>query len=190
MQYKFKERPYEEHLLDKPLFYFADEEDYVLLEELKTKNAKTPLISLALLFSMTAVTAYEFYKTNNPDVIGVLAAVLLVYFLSAMYRKFLTPEKRVKKYIDKDPQLTAYKEATFHSDRVEFRIYDDKFKEVVFRAIYPYALMDAIFVTSEEFYFVLGNQIKIFPRKFAQIMGSEKDLLDAFRSSGKMMDVR
>ncbi len=190
MFYPTFEKPAENELLGENLAYYTDEEDYVRFEDFKKRTRKTPLVSLALLFCMTAVTAYEYYKTQNPDVIGVLAAVIIVYFISLVYKKHNDSHKAVKKYMNKDPYYTSYKNARFFEDRAEFSAYDKNVENIVFEAIYPYSMMDAVIVTIEDYYFIIGNQAIIFPRRFAQVTGADKQLLDVFKESGKMLDQR
>ncbi len=180
----------EPELIGERLNYYTDAEDYARLEEHKKIKQKTPLPSLAMLICTTAVSAYEFYKTGKGAAVGLWIFVVFAYMLATLLRRYSSAEKAVQKFYDADPYCKALKSARFFEDRAEFSAFDKNGENVIYYTSYPYSLMDSITVTVDDYFFKIGSQSVVFPRRFAKERGADTKLLDTFKATGKMVDER
>ncbi len=138
-------------------------EDFVIWERLQYKRSKLiPTLIIALMF--VSFSGYYLIANKNLTlIIAVLVAVVIcgVYFLY-VYNKGI--EKKVEEYIAADAQYLSQCEITIDENTIEGKNLP-MINEAGIISVYPFSIMKAIYETENYFYFIIGFEIIILPKR-------------------------
>ncbi len=180
--------PEEIDLIGVKITYKTDRDCYARFEEFLLRGQKASFSALGVLFCFTALSAYTLYKTQEYAVIGMLAFLIALYLALEFLKGRRGTQKFVNRYYDKDGYYGCNKQICFETNAISFCAYDEN-AEKFFEAVYPYTMLEGIFVTPKDYYFIIGNQALIFPRDFATKFCDDAQLLELFKSTGRLIRI-
>ena len=140
-----------------------NKEDFVIWERLQYKRSKLiPTLITALMF----VTFFGYYLIANKNLTLIIAALVAVVICGAyfLYAYNVGIEKKVEKYITADAQYLSQCEITIDENTIEYKNLP-MINEIGIISVYPYSIMRAIYETENYFYFIIGFEVKILPKR-------------------------
>ncbi|MGN1203256.1 MAG: YcxB family protein, partial [Eubacterium sp.] len=144
--------------------YSLTYEDYLCFESFKLKRNKTSFFSylICLMFLVMGVYDAVVYKTFE---VIILAAVMIAgVCISTFYAIKIAPKKRVKNLMALDSSYLGQSEIIIDDKAVEIKNIPQE-NEAGIVAVYPYSVMSAIYETEEYYYFFIGNEVRLLPKK-------------------------
>lgn len=138
-------------------------EDFIVWERLQFKRSKLiPMLITALMFIVFSI----YYLIVNRNFTLIIATVIAFVVCGAYFLYFYNTgiEKRVKKYIAADAQYISPCEITVDENTVEYRNIP-MMNEAGIINVYPFTVIRTIYETENYFYFVIGFEVKILPKR-------------------------
>ena len=144
--------------------YSLTYEDYVGFEKFKLKRNRTSFFSYITCLLFLAMGVYDAAVYKTFEVVILSALMIAAVGLSTVYSVNTAPKKRVKNYISLDSSYLGQKEITIDDKAIEIKNLP-KENEPAVLAVYPYSLMSAIYETADDYYFFIGNEVKLLPKR-------------------------
>lgn len=143
--------------------YSLTEKDYLSFEKMQLKR-RVVLSIIVLTVCFLAIGFYNYIAAKNTSILilSVIAAVISILLFSVMYT--ITAKRRVKRYIFMDSSYLGENEIIIDNNTVEIKIIP-KENEAGIIAVYPYKIMRAIVENNDYFYFYIGMEAKILPKR-------------------------
>lgn len=140
-----------------------NKEDFISWERLQFKRSRLiPALIMAVMFVVYAVYYYITIQDLTLVIATVTAAVLCGAYALYMYNRGI--EKRVERYIHSDSQYLSPYEITIDDSTIEYKNMP-MINEAGIVIVCPYSVMRAIYETENYFYFYIGFEIKILPKR-------------------------
>lgn len=139
-------------------------EDYLAFEKFKTKRNKTVFFTYVICLVFISMALYDFFTTKSYDRIIFAAALVVMNVIVTVYTTGIASKKRIKDMISKDANYLTPYEVTIDSKTVEFRNIPQA-NQMGIVSVYPYSIMNVIYETAEYYYFFLGTEVKILPKR-------------------------
>lgn len=146
--------------------YALSFEDFLSFEMLKVKLKRGNVVLGLLLILVTAMLVYNAVKNSNIGYAyfvyyGIFVAIDVIMLF---YNNKIAPKKAVNKYINRDSSYLEENEITFDDKALEIKNIPNE-KQAGIVCIYPYSVMGIIYETEEHFYFSVGSEVKILPKR-------------------------
>lgn len=143
--------------------YTLNEMDYILFERMQFKRSVVPsTVFIAVFFVMIGV--YDYISSKNIVMLICAAAAIAIAFLYFfIYDKALIKNK-VRRYIYADSSYMGENEIIIDNHSIEIKNIPRE-NEAGIISIYPYKIMRAIMENNEYFFFYVGLEVKILPKK-------------------------
>lgn len=140
-----------------------NKEDFVIWERLQFKRSRLiPTLITAFMFILFSAFYLIAEKNLTLSIATIIAfAVFGAYFL---YVYNVGIEKKVEKYLAADAQYLSPCEITIDENTVEYRNMPKR-NEAGIINVYPYSVIRAIYETENYFYFYVGFELKILPKR-------------------------
>lgn len=144
--------------------YSLAEEDYLNCETFHMK--KNGNFLLMFIFSGSIVFYFIYLAIVQKNVYYVPSIVFFIAFivLYTIYLFKIKVKKEVKKYVFSDKSYLGLNEITIDDKAMESKNIPNE-NEAAIVTIYPYSIMKAIYETNEYFYFYIGDEVKILPKR-------------------------
>lgn len=141
-------------------------EDYLSFEKLKVKMRRGNLFIGVLLVVVSSFILYNTIKNGYVGQMyyfyyGIFSAIAIIM---ALYNNMIAPKRSVKKYINRDSSYLGENQITIDSDAVEIKTIPAE-KQAGTVCIYPYNVMAIIYENQDYFYFSVGSEVKILPKR-------------------------
>lgn len=140
-----------------------NKEDFVVWERLQYKRSRLiPTLITAFMFLVFS-SFYSIAEKNYTLIIATVTAFAVcgAYFL---YVYKIGIEKKVERYIAADTQYLSPCEITIDENTVEYKNMP-MINEAGIINVYPYTVIRAIYETENYFYFNVGFEVKILPKR-------------------------
>ncbi len=137
-------------------------EDFIVWERLQFKRSKLiPMLITALIFIVFVI----YYLIVNRNFSLIIAAVIAFVICGAYFLYFYNTgiEKKVKKYIAADTQYLSPCEITVDENTVEYKNIPRMNEAGI--SVYPFTVIRTIYEAENYFYFVIGFEVKILPKR-------------------------
>ncbi len=140
-----------------------NKEDFVIWERLQFKRSRLmPTLITALMFIV--FSAYYLIAEKNFTLIIAMVIAFVVCGAYFLYVYNVGIEKKVEKYLAADAQYLSPCEITIDENTVEYRNMP-MMNEAGIINVYPYSVIRAIYETENYFYFNVGFELKILPKR-------------------------
>lgn len=138
-------------------------EDFIIWERLQFKRSRLiPGLIMAVVFIIYA----GYYYMVSQNLTLVISTVIATAFCGAyafyVYNKGI--EKRIDRYIAADSQYLSPYEISIDENTIEYKNLP-MINEAGVVVICPYSIIRAIYETENYFYFYIGYEIKILPKR-------------------------
>lgn len=143
--------------------YSLSEEDYLSFEKMQFKRGFFPS-TIVMIVCFIFIGVYNYITEKNLIIlIGTVVAVVILFLFFAIYNTAIV-KGRVKKYIAMDSSYLGENEIIIDNNAVEIKNIP-KENEAGIIAVYPYKIMRAIVENNDYFYFYIGMEAKILPKR-------------------------
>ncbi|MDE5973618.1 MAG: hypothetical protein K2G73_02975 [Eubacterium sp.] len=140
-----------------------NKDDFVIWEKLQFKRSRLiPTLITAFMF----IAFFAFYLIAEKNSSLIIAAVIAFVVCGAyfLYVYNVGIEKKVERYLAADAQYLSPCEITIDENTVEYRNIP-MMNEAGIINVYPYSVIRAIYETENYFYFNVGFELKILPKR-------------------------
>lgn len=143
--------------------YSLTEEDYLSFEKMQLKR-RVVLSTIVMTVCFLAIGFYNYIASKNPSILigSIIAAVIALLTFAVLY--ITTVKRRVKRYIFMDSSYLGENEIIIDNNAIEIKNIP-KENEAGIISIYPYKIMRAIVENNDYFYFYIGMEAKILPKR-------------------------
>lgn len=139
-------------------------EDYLAFEKFKYKRNKTFFFTYIFCLIFIAMALYDFFTTKNYDRIIFAAVIVVMNVIITVYTMSIASKKRIKNMVSKDINYLTPNEVIIDSKTIEFKNIPQS-NQMGIVTVYPYSIMNVIYETAEYYYFFLGTEVKILPKR-------------------------
>ncbi len=139
-------------------------DDYLVFERFKLKRNRSSFFIYIMTIFYFAMGLYTGIASRNYEIIYINIAVVLSVCAGTVYSHIFAPKKRVKKMIEEDSGCLNKNEIIISENAIEVKSLPDENQSGSLE-IYPYAIMQAIYETEENYYFFIDLLVKIVPKR-------------------------
>lgn len=144
--------------------YTPETEDYIAFEKFKYKRNKTFLFTYIICLGFILMALYDFFTTKSYDRIIFAAALVVMNIVVTVYTTSISSKKKVKAMISKDKNYLTPNEIIIDDKAVEIKNMPQQ-NQMGIVSVYPYSIMNVIYETEEYYFFFLGTEVKILPKR-------------------------
>lgn len=146
--------------------YSLTADDYLTYEKFAVKLRKSNVFTIVMLMFVTAMAVYSAVRNGGLEIIHYVyyAAFVITIAVIGILTNFIMPKKKVNRYLKSDTSYLGENEITIDDKCIEIKNIPTE-KETGMICIYPYGIMPVIYETEEYYYFLIGNEIKILPKR-------------------------
>lgn len=144
--------------------YTPTTEDYIAFEKFKYKRNKTFLFTYIICLFFILMALYDFFTTKSYDRIIFAAALVVMNVIVTIYTTSIASKKKVKNMISKDMNYLTPNEITIDEKTIEIKNIPQP-NQMGIVSVYPYSIMNVIYETEECYFFFLGIEVKILPKR-------------------------
>lgn len=144
--------------------YSLSEQDYLFFERMQLKRRFLPG-TIAMMSCFIVIGVYNYIAAKEPVfLIGSVCAAVISILFYVLYNYSII-KKKVKIYLAMDRGYLGEAEITIDSNAVEIKNIP-KENEAGIIMIYPYSIMRAVVENRDYFFFYIGMEAKILPKKY------------------------
>lgn len=144
--------------------YTPTADDYIAFEKFKYKRNKTFFFTYIFCLIFIAMALYDFFTTKSYERIIFAAALVVMNIIVTVYTTSIASKNRVKNMISKDINYLTPNEIIIDEKKIEIKNVPQK-NQMGIVAVYPYSIMNVIYETDEHYFFFLGTEVKLLPKK-------------------------
>lgn len=143
--------------------YSLSEQDYLFFEKMQFKKSFLPA-TVAMMLCFIVIGAYNYITAKDTILlVGSACAALISILFFVLYNHSIL-KNRVKKYLKMDSAYLGEGEIAIDSNAVEVKNIPRE-NEAGIIAVYPYKIMRAIVENQDYFFFYIGMEAKILPKR-------------------------
>lgn len=144
--------------------YTPTADDYIAFEKFKNKRNKTFFFTYIVCLIFMSMALYDFFTTKNYNEIIFAAALVVMNIIITVYTTSVASKKRVKNMISSDINYLTPNEIIIDEKNIEIKNIPQQ-NQMGIVAVYPYSIMNVIYETDEYYFFFLGTEVKLLPKK-------------------------
>lgn len=139
-------------------------DDYVAFEKFKLKKNRTLMLTLIFFIVLLIIEIYNAAVYKDYTTLVLFVALIAADLAVTAYSYYVMPKEKVSKFISLDSSYLGQREIKIDDKKIVLK-YKPMKNDAAVLAIYPYSVMNAIFETEGCYYFFVGNEAKLLPKR-------------------------